>query len=160
MSDQQRRDDIIAQACATLERTKNIAERRDELLLPSPRDPGAEWRQRATEHTAECAQAKAERQLEQRLERMLELRLEQELAASAQAFAEMRDFVLEAVEKVVAQMRSERDERDDSRAAELNAEFARIWKSLTAAHTALVAIQEERRAETVASERPATAKLN
>jgi hypothetical protein len=152
-TDEQRRREILAQARATLERVKTIEQRRDDPLLT----PRGHWRQRADQHAAECAQAKAELQLLETLEQ----RLEQQQAvifdaigdARAQALAQQRDFVLQAIAR-------ERSERDDSHIAEVSAEFARLWTSLTEAHKAIVEMRRERLEEIVANERPAAAKLN
>jgi hypothetical protein len=67
----------------------------------------------------------------------------------AHALNQQREVLGEAIARL-------RSERDDSR----NAEFVRLWASITAAHEAIVGIQKERLAEIVASERPAAAKLN
>src|SRR6516165_5206872 len=94
-SGEQRRREILTQARKTLERVKDIAERRDEPL-PSPPDRVAEWRTRAEQHAAKCAQAKAELQLPSILEQ-LELRLTEERAlildVIGEALAAQRDFV-------------------------------------------------------------------
>ena len=167
-NDQQRRHEILAEARATLARTKNIEQRHDDPMSP-PRDIGTEWRQRATEREIERAQAQAERQLEQRLEEeraavfdALAETVTDALAtindALTQAMAQQRKFALEAIEQAIAKLRSERD--TTSQSPELRSELLRIWTSLTAAHEAIVNIQQERRAEIVAAERPATAKLN
>jgi hypothetical protein len=87
---------------------------------------------------------------------MLERRLAQErtlivdaIETLAQALNQQREVVGEAIARL-------RSERDDSRSAE----FVRLWASITSAHEAIVAIQKDRLAETVARERPAAAKLN
>jgi hypothetical protein len=156
---EQRRCRVLAEACDTLERVKDIEQRRDDPL-PSLRDRGAEWRHRAAERAADCAAAKEELQLPSVLE-MLEQRLEQERAAIfeaiesalAQALAKERDFFLEEIARL-------RAERDGKHYAELS-QIAKTWQSLIQeAHETLVELRREKLAEITASERPATAKLN
>jgi hypothetical protein len=124
---EQRRRDIVAQARATLARIKDIQ--------PRPVDPlsGGHWRPRADRHAedAKAEQALFER-LEQRLVEERDLMLDALNEALEQAIAGLREFV----RKLISEECGKRD-------GELNSQFQRLWDSLAAEHTALVAIQQE-----------------
>jgi hypothetical protein len=138
MTDEER-ERVIAEAKAHLDGTWT-PERFPPRAAPEPSPPVAENAQ------LEPA-ARASNDWNDWLDRRLDARLQQE-----------RELWIESVGEVVARLRAE---RDGEQSAEINAEFARIWKSLTDAHKAIVGIQRERLERTLHNELdPTKVKMN